>query len=267
MCAIASIGLDHTEVLGETRPAIARQKGGIIQPGNRVVVQRQDSEVLEVLRQCADRAASFSTVTPCSTLPEELGYQRANASLAAAAYEALRDDLGLPPLQSTDLARAAAATPPGRFERLMINGRTVLLDTAHSVQKLSAMRERSVGALPAPYVLCVAFSEAPEKKINEMVTELAMFAPIQIVATEYDAQSSPTGKRAVPCDRIATLVDALNIVTQSVHDPRQAIRTCLQHTRGTVIVTGSTYLVAQLRPELLAATTARIVRSPDPGVQ
>ena len=36
ICLITDIGLDHTEILGDTLVEIAQQKAGIIQPGNQV---------------------------------------------------------------------------------------------------------------------------------------------------------------------------------------------------------------------------------------
>src|SRR5688572_622401 len=49
VCVITDIGLDHTDILGETIPEIAAQKAGIIQPGNIVVVQNQQSAALNVI--------------------------------------------------------------------------------------------------------------------------------------------------------------------------------------------------------------------------
>lgn len=47
--AIMSIGLDHTEILGDTEELIAREKAGIIKKGSDVVVLHQKPSVLNVI--------------------------------------------------------------------------------------------------------------------------------------------------------------------------------------------------------------------------
>ena len=50
-CAvITNIGLDHTEILGDTLTQIAREKAGILKPGTRAVSYPQVPEVRDVLR-------------------------------------------------------------------------------------------------------------------------------------------------------------------------------------------------------------------------
>ena len=49
--AIMSIGLDHTEVLGDTEELIAKEKAGIIKKGSDVVVLHQKPSVLEVIAE------------------------------------------------------------------------------------------------------------------------------------------------------------------------------------------------------------------------
>src|SRR5919108_1972798 len=48
---ITSISLDHTEVLGDTIPQIAREKAGIIKPHGLAVVAPQRSEALAIIRE------------------------------------------------------------------------------------------------------------------------------------------------------------------------------------------------------------------------
>ena len=56
-CAvITNIGLDHTEILGDTLAQIAREKAGILKPGTCAVSYPQAPEVRAVLREiCAQR--------------------------------------------------------------------------------------------------------------------------------------------------------------------------------------------------------------------
>src|SRR5690606_4396768 len=47
---VTSIGLDHTELLGESLAAIAREKAGIVKPATPVVTAADQPEVVDVLR-------------------------------------------------------------------------------------------------------------------------------------------------------------------------------------------------------------------------
>lgn len=53
VCGITSIGLDHTDLLGETRPEIAREKAGIAKRGVPLFTSAEGLEVLEALEATA----------------------------------------------------------------------------------------------------------------------------------------------------------------------------------------------------------------------
>jgi dihydrofolate synthase/folylpolyglutamate synthase len=53
--AVTALGLDHTELLGDTLPAIAREKAGIFRAGVPAVVASQPEEAMQVLRAEAGR--------------------------------------------------------------------------------------------------------------------------------------------------------------------------------------------------------------------
>jgi dihydrofolate synthase/folylpolyglutamate synthase len=55
VCAITTLGLDHTDVLGDTLAKIAAEKAGIIKPGVPVVSARQEQEAAEVIESFCSR--------------------------------------------------------------------------------------------------------------------------------------------------------------------------------------------------------------------
>lgn len=55
LAIITSIGLDHTDILGNTLGAIAREKAGIIKPGVPVLTAARQPDALTVIRQTAAR--------------------------------------------------------------------------------------------------------------------------------------------------------------------------------------------------------------------
>lgn len=58
---IARIGLDHTDLLGDTLAAVAGEKAGIIKPGAPVVSWPQDEEAMAVIeRVCAERGCALT---------------------------------------------------------------------------------------------------------------------------------------------------------------------------------------------------------------
>ena len=63
--AVAAIGLDHTQYLGDTLDAVAREKAAIFKPGIPAVVHAvQPPGVLEVLRAEAARAGAPFEIAP-----------------------------------------------------------------------------------------------------------------------------------------------------------------------------------------------------------
>ena len=63
VCVITDIGLDHINILGDTLAKIAKQKAGIIQPGNEVFSYPQAEEVLNVFsKKCAKQKATLNLV-------------------------------------------------------------------------------------------------------------------------------------------------------------------------------------------------------------
>ncbi|HET9552150.1 MAG TPA: Mur ligase family protein, partial [Anaeromyxobacteraceae bacterium] len=136
--AVARIGLDHTQLLGDTVEAVAREKAGIFKRGVPAVVHaHQPAGVIEVLAAEAARAGAPLQVAPAAwdgpvALPGP--HQLGNAGLAAAALRALRG-AGLPVGEEAVAAGIAGASWPGRLEA--IGG--VLLDGAHNPDGAAAL--------------------------------------------------------------------------------------------------------------------------------
>lgn len=62
-CIITSISLDHTQVLGDTVSAIAREKAGIIREGVPVIFWGEEKEVRDtIIRECEEKKAPYFIV-------------------------------------------------------------------------------------------------------------------------------------------------------------------------------------------------------------
>ncbi|NHM14892.1 bifunctional folylpolyglutamate synthase/dihydrofolate synthase [Xiamenia xianingshaonis] len=139
---ITRIGLDHTDVLGDTLAAVAGEKAGIVKPGSPVVSWPQEPEAMEVVEAAARRTgcelyvANFSegdvlpvagATRPFSYRGERyetalLGsYQPYNAMVALEAVQVLRERGWRLPHEAVRRGIAEARWP-GRFEVLPSGG-------------------------------------------------------------------------------------------------------------------------------------------------
>uniref|UniRef100_A0AAQ5YN28 Folylpolyglutamate synthase n=1 Tax=Amphiprion ocellaris TaxID=80972 RepID=A0AAQ5YN28_AMPOC len=92
VCGISSLGIDHTQILGDTIEKIAWQKGGIFKPGVPAFTVRQPEDALAILRDRAKEIRCPLRVCPelddyqadCGPLRLGLAgqHQHSNASLA-----------------------------------------------------------------------------------------------------------------------------------------------------------------------------------------
>ncbi len=143
---LTSIGLDHTEWLGETETEIAAEKLAVLRDQTTLVLGEVSPEVAELAERTArERAAEVVVVgsepVPAVRLRASGGFQKRNFALACAAAEAF---LGRP--LDRDLVARVAATirVPGRLEQIAESPPTYL-DAAHNPAGAAALAE----SLPA----------------------------------------------------------------------------------------------------------------------
>ncbi len=244
--ALAQIGLDHTQILGETVEQIAFEKAGIFKPGVPAVVHaHQPRGALEVLRaEAARRGAPLIVASAAWDGPIALrgAHQRGNAALAAAALRQLAR-AGVPVPEDAVARGIATARWPGRLEE--IGG--VLLDGAHNPDGAAAL----AAALPALHPgrpVELVFGVLADKDHAAMLRALAPAArrlhlvapttPRARAAGDLYARARALGADA---DVHPALEDALGCATRAAADG------------ALVCVAGSLYLVGEARA-LLGAT-------------
>lgn len=150
---ITSIGLDHCEWLGNSIEAIAAAKAGIIKPGRPVVIGRMPEPAEQVIRQRASdcgstvisvRAEFGDTIERYPATNLEGDYQRWNAATAVLAVRTLGAEWKL---SDETTARAFHAVNwPGRWQRVQIGGRLLILDASHNPEG-AAVLDRNLDAL------------------------------------------------------------------------------------------------------------------------
>src|SRR5512140_2833323 len=242
--AVARIGLDHTQLLGDTVEQIAFEKAGIFKAGVPAVVHaHQPPGALETLRAEAARRGAPFTVAPASwDGPVALRgpHQRGNAALAAAALRAL-SAAGVRVDEEAISRGIARARWPGRLEE--VGG--VLLDGAHNPDGAAAL----AAALPVLHPgrpVELVFGVLADKDHAAMLRVLAPAARrLHLVA--------PATPRARPPAELLADVDAAG-GTADVHADLAGAIACARRAASdgaVVCVAGSLYLVGEAR-ELLA---------------
>jgi dihydrofolate synthase/folylpolyglutamate synthase len=251
-CAVTSIGLEHTQQLGNTLALIAREKAGILKPGVPVVLGRLPAEADEEIRRVAgERRAPIIDVDPGTVRRhglDSLEIAGVDGPVPAGAIRgpALRANLAL----ALRLAEAAKETlRPEAIRTALVNLRLparvevfatdppVVLDGAHTADSIAALRATLEEiAFPAPRTLI--FSIARGKDLPGILPQLSALAD-DFVWTEADTT------RSVPPRELEAAMGR----GRSVEDPCRALDEAAAMGRP-IVITGSFYLAGRLRPVL-----------------
>nr|WP_255617951.1 dihydrofolate synthase [Synechococcus sp. MU1625] len=145
--AVASIGLDHCEHLGNNLTAIAMEKAAAIPPYATVISGAQDPAVQTVLDEtCRKQQANLTWVQPLES-SWELGLagaiQRSNAAVALGALKAL-SSLGWTLPDAVIREGLATARWPGRLETVRWREHRLRLDGAHNPPAAVQLAEERV---------------------------------------------------------------------------------------------------------------------------
>ncbi len=248
--AVARIGLDHTQLLGDTVEQIAFEKAGIFKAGVPAVVHaNQPPGALETLRAEAHRRGAPFLVAPGDFAgPIALAgpHQRGNAGLAAAALRLLAG-AGLPVPEDAISRGIATARWPGRLEE--VGG--VLLDGAHNPDGAAALAA-ALRALHPGRPVELVFGVLSDKDHSGMLSALAgAVRRLHVVA--------PATPRARPAAEVRDLAASLGLDAHAHASTAEAIA-CARRAAGDgalVCVAGSLYLVGEARALLSGEAGAR----------
>jgi len=243
---LTNVGLEHTRYLGPTIAHIAREKLAVVRAGATLVVGPQlhpDARAL-VEQTVAEQSATLVVVADDAdsdfSLRARGAYQRRNFAVACAAARAL---LGRQ-LDGAAVADAAATvTVPGRFE-VREGAPTMILDTAHNPSAIAALAE-SLPEVVAGRRLVTIVSILDDKDAATMLALLAAHSDVLVY-------TACTSRRALPAATLSSLAEQVGSEGSIVEpDPRKALASARRHAGadGVVLVTGSTYLLADLLRE------------------
>lgn len=270
---IMSISLDHTAILGDTVEQIAFEKCGIIkQGGTTVCFPSQPRGALEVIKRIAaereneliipkmDEIQLLSTDLRGSVLrfknstlhlPFIGDHQIKNAATALTVIKVLRK-------KSYAISEQAIAQGfqnarfPARLE-VLCDHPVILLDGAHNPGGAAALADAVRKYLPGENIVAVMGMLA-DKDVHTAISAFAGLFGHVITLT-------PNNPRAMPAEALAEQWREFCPNVQACSNIDQAIENAVQLAgeNGAVVICGSLYLAADVRPHVLAYTQARHV--------
>ena len=236
-----SVGLEHTRWLGETVAEIAAEKLDVVAPGSVLVVPSDlDPEAMGVAIAVTQERSARLVVAPASSplapagTPPYLGHNLALALAASHEMLGAIDEAAV-----TEALGAGALRIPGRFETVAERPLTIL-DGAHNPDGMAALAAAIRGAqCPRPVVACVAILD--DKDREAMLRAISDLSDMLVVT----GCSHP---RSVPPGDLVEVAAGFGAQAREVAEPHSALAAAreLAGEEGTVVATGSLYLIADL---------------------
>ena len=282
VAVITNVGLDHTDRLGSTVPAIAREKAAIVMRGDRAVTGASGEALAIVRRRCARLGVPLAVAPPPPVLGwtrdtltvdlPRLGatvvglrgrHQAANAAIADALLDAL-EAAGIATVPAAARRQGyATARWPGRLELLEADvpgrgRREVLLDGAHNPDGAAALATAlddlrphlAGGDVTPPVPLTLVWASMADKDVPGTIAAAARstaLAGATVVCTAVDLPRAMATADLAAAWR-AGLPDGTILAAP---DPDAALDLALARAEGPVIVAGSLYLVGAARSRLV----------------
>ena len=256
ICAITDIGLDHVQLLGNTISAISSQKAGIVHPKNKVFMYGQSDEIDTIFTKKSNEvnaSLNFYDQDTLSLEHVELDnqlplFQKRNWLLAAKVYTESATIFGLSFLSAEQFVETFDTYIPARMDYSVLKGVQVIMDGAHNEQKMDAFVDSFISKYPGqkvPVVLAL-------KHDKDHSAVLATLRPIvsKLIVTKFENhQDIPTFAENVPSlAEKAKKAGYDDIVIKP--KPKDALNYAISLGPDRAVVTGSFYLISQLRAEL-----------------
>lgn len=268
---ITNVGLEHTDLLGDSLPKIAREKGGIIKKSIPVVVGEKNSAYNLVIEDiAADRRSTViyaEQAFECHRQQREgdvqvfdmirtrdnqqytlriplLGeYQRQNVATVCAVADYLHENTPLSisrrafveGLRDTTLTTGFR----GRWQRLSTDP-TVICDTAHNPHGIRLVAAQLDGIKEGKLYCVMGFCE--DKNITEMLALMPKGAHYIFTRAE--------SRRAATVEQISAIASALNLDFECQPTVATAVERAKSLASGddTIFIGGSTFVVAEILP-------------------
>jgi dihydrofolate synthase/folylpolyglutamate synthase len=215
VATVTSIGLDHTDLLGNTLEAIAREKAGIFKHGIPAVIGEPSLPIRSLMEACAGDVGAHPIIIideeyeiddiqisargtqfnlACEDNPQRIltpligSYQARNATVAFASVAVLGEDYIPPPGEIS--GALSKVFLPGRFQR---RGK-IIFDVAHNPAGARAIAE-NMRALNPPHPRTALIAVLADKDWQAIIRELG---PVVDRFLFTNAPSAPPERRWDP---------------------------------------------------------------------
>ena len=283
VAALTNVDLDHTDRLGSTIGAIAREKAAIVKRGDVAVTGARGEAQAVLRRRCSRLGVPLTVALPAPVLGwsrdaltvelPRLGataiglrgrHQAANAAVADALLDAL-ETAGVATVPDDARRRGyATARWPGRLELLEVadplgsGTREVLLDGAHNpagaaalATALDDLRPHLAGGTDRPpSPLVVVWAAMADKDVAGVIAAVAASSTLAGATVICTAPDLP---RAMQPPELAAAWSAAGVpglVVRTAPDPDAALDLALRLPGGPIVVAGPLYLVGAARARL-----------------
>ena len=238
---ITSIGLDHTQILGDTLEKIAVEKTGIIKPGVPVLCGELPPAAAHVVAETAREKQAPLAFIGAKKSPGSAQAQNVQLVRCAAKFLGIADRVVDRALETVQI--------PGRFEVFHRGNKTIILDGAHNppaVENLLAFWQTTPYSTARAAVLCAFMQDKDYPQMLRLLGEqfkmgvvTALDSPRSLKISLYPAYQ--------PCG-----------MTREIFPPGwefiPGVPAALAHAQelaDVVLVTGSFYLVGAVRAQLV----------------
>ena len=266
VCAVTTLGLDHTDVLGGTLGLIAAEKAGIIKPGIPVVSASQLPEAAGVIAAACQnvhsalirvgREITYASTRQCDTaqsievkgrlgaykleLPLLGRFQQENAAVALGVLEVLIER-GFK-INAADIEKGFGSVRwPGRFQQIKKRP-DVIIDGAHNPQAARelalALRDFSTGKSYEHRILVIGSSS--DKDYSGVAAELTPMFDLVLATRSRHPRALPPDALAAEFRRRGREVRTSDLVAGALGD---AVK--LAGKNGLICTTGSLFIVGE----------------------
>ena len=236
VCAITSIGLEHTKYLGNTLEAIAMEKAGIIKQGVPVVIGQMPNVAKDVIIACCnDKGARYSIADEVDE-SIQLGlfgdYQRKNAAVALEIVKNLDIEIS----DQAIIQGLKSARWPGRMQ-ILSDSPFILVDGAHNPSGVKALHDSLVAQFPNEQFSFIMGVMA-DKNYAQMVE---IIAPL---AYEFHTVTVDTS-RTLGAIELADTITGMGVKAKASLKYQDAVGEAAKSGRK-IIVFGSLYFIGEV---------------------
>ena len=243
LTVLTSVGLDHTEWLGETLEEIAAEKLAVLRDHTILIVGDVPDRVEPVVSAAVEGKHARLTRVGVDAGGDPVTYRDRNLALAESATE-----MALGRLDPDAVLSLQEITIPGRAQ-LVPGDPPEVFDAAHNPDGARALAEALPGLTGgADVVCCLAVLEGKDANgiINALAPACSRFVCTEIPPDAIEGSGRPGG-RARPALELAALCERAGVGAEAVPDPLQAwarARELARERGGVALAAGSHYLLS-----------------------